>query len=55
MSKNILDKISIVLVCYNSAFKLKKFLKKIPTASKVLLIDNSKDYSLKRLFGRKKI
>ena len=54
MSKNILDKISIVLVCYNSAFKLKKFLKKIPTASKVLLIDNSKDYSLKRLFGRKK-
>ncbi len=52
--KNILKKISIVLVCYNSSFKLKKFLKNIPKETKVFLIDNSKDYSLKRLFGRKK-
>ena len=52
--KNILNKISIVLVCYNSSFKLKKFLKKIPNETKVFLIDNSKDYSLKKLFGRKK-
>ena len=52
--KNILKKISIVLVCYNSSFKLKKFLRNIPKETKVFLIDNSKDYSLKRLFGRKK-
>ncbi len=52
--KNILKKISIVLVCYNSSFKLKKFLRNIPNETKVYLIDNSKDYSLKRLFGHKK-
>ena len=52
--KNILSKISIVLVCYNSAFKLKKFLKNIPNETTIFLIDNSKDYSLKKLFGHKK-
>ncbi len=53
MSK-ILDKISIVLVCYNSSFKLKKFIKKIPKETKIFIIDNSKDYVLKRLFKNKK-
>ena len=53
--KNILNKISIVLVCYNSAFKLKKFLKNIPNETKVFLIDNSKDYSLKNYSVTKKI
>ena len=52
--KNILNKISIVLVCYNSSFKLKKFIKNIPFETKILLIDNSKDYSLKKYFGKKK-
>ena len=52
--KSILEKISIVLICYNSSFKLKKFLKNIPKETKVYLIDNSKDYSLKKLFGHKK-
>ena len=52
--RNILNKISIVLICYNSASKLKKFLKNIPNETKVFLIDNSKDYSLKRLFSHKK-
>ena len=52
--KKILNKISIVIVCYNSAHKLKKFLKNIPNKTSVFLIDNSKDYSLKKLFGRKK-
>ena len=48
--KNILNKISIVLVCYNSSFKLRKFIKNIPFETKILLIDNSKDYSLKKNF-----
>ncbi len=52
--KKILNKISIVLVCYNSSFKLKKFIKKIPNETKIYIIDNSKDYSLKRMFKRNK-
>jgi N-acetylglucosaminyl-diphospho-decaprenol L-rhamnosyltransferase len=52
--KKILNKISIVLVCYNSSFKLRKFVKKIPNATKIYIIDNSKDYSLKKLFRNKK-
>ena len=52
--KNILNKISIVLVCYNSSFKLRKFIKNIQIKKKILLIDNSKDYSLKKNFSKKK-
>ncbi len=52
--QSILSKISIVLVCYNSSFKLKKFIQKIPNETKILIIDNSKDYSLKKIFKRKK-
>ena len=52
--RKILNKISIVLVCYKSAFKLKKFVRKIPNETKILIIDNSKDYSLKKIFRSKK-
>ena len=52
--QSILSKISIVLVCYNSSFKLKKFIQKIPNEKKILIIDNSKDYSLKKKIKRKK-
>ncbi len=52
--KNILNKISIVLVCYNSSFKLKKFIQKIPSETKIYIIDNSKDYSLNKKFKNKK-
>ena len=52
--KKILNKISIVLVCYNSSFKLKKFVQKIPNETKIFIIDNSKDYSLKKIFKNKK-
>ena len=52
--KNILNKISIVLVCYNSSFKIKKFIQKIPNETKIYIIDNSKDYSLKKIFRSKK-
>ena len=52
--KSILNKISIVLVSYKSSFKLKKFVQKIPNETKIFIIDNSKDYSLKKIFKRKK-
>ena len=52
--RKILNKISIVLVCYNSSFKLKKFVQKIPNETKIFIIDNSKDYSLKKIFKSKK-
>ena len=52
--KNILKKISIVLVSYNSSLKIKKFIKKIPKETKILIIDNSKDINLKKLFRNKK-
>ena len=52
--KNILKKISIVLVSYNSSFKIKKFIKNIPKETKIFIIDNSKDKTLKKLFGNKK-
>lgn len=45
-----LKQISIVLVSYNSSFKLKRFIKKIPRYSPILIIDNSKDYQLKKIF-----
>ena len=52
--RKILDKISIAIVCYNSSFKLKEFIQKIPNETKILIIDNSKDYLLKKIFGSKK-
>ena len=52
--RKILNKISIVLVSYNSSFKLKKFVEKIPNTTKIYIIDNSKDYSLKKLFKSNK-
>jgi GT2 family glycosyltransferase len=52
--RKILNKISIVLICYNSSFKLKKFVKKLPIETKIYIIDNSKDYTLKKLFKNKK-
>ena len=45
-----LKQISIVLVSYNSSIKLKRFIKKIPRYSPILIIDNSKDYQLKKIF-----
>ena len=52
--REILNRISIVLVCYNSSFKLKKFVQKIPNETNIFIIDNSRDYSLKKIFRHKK-
>ena len=52
--KKILDKISIVLISYNSSIKLKKFIKNIPNETNIYIIDNSKDYELKKIFKNKK-
>ncbi len=51
---NILKKITIVLISYNSSSKLRKFIKNIPAITKILIIDNSNDYSLKKFFKSKK-
>tara|TARA_Y100000816_G_scaffold282689_1_gene258679 strand:+ start:1356 stop:2222 length:867 start_codon:yes stop_codon:yes gene_type:complete len=52
--KNALNQISIILVSYKSSIKLKRFLRKIPKEIKVFIIDNSKDYILKKIFKNKK-
>ena len=52
--KKILKEISIVLISYNSSLKLKKFIKNIPKETKIYIIDNSKDYYLKKIFKDKK-
>lgn len=52
--KNISNKISIVLISYKSSIKLRKFIKHIPKEIKIYIIDNSKDYTLKKIFKHKK-
>ena len=52
--QKILKKISIVLVSYNSSLKIKRFIKEIPKETKIFIIDNSRDLSLKKFFGDKK-
>ncbi len=52
--KKILNKITIVLVSYNSSLKIKKFIKQIPKETKIFIVDNSRDFNLKKLFGNKK-
>tara|TARA_B100000941_G_C28499568_1_gene553155 strand:- start:1597 stop:2472 length:876 start_codon:yes stop_codon:yes gene_type:complete len=51
---NKIKKISIVLVSYNSSKKLVKFIKKIPKQTPILIIDNSKDFKLKKIFKKNK-
>ena len=53
MKKN-LKKITIVLISYKSTNKIKRFIKKIPNSIKILIIDNSKDYHLKKIFKKKR-
>ena len=55
MKKKNLKDISIILISYKSSTKLIKFLKKIPKDTPVLVIDNSKDYKLKKLFKKIKM
>jgi len=50
----ILKKITVVLISYNSSKKLKKFVKIIPNFTKILIIDNSNDHGLKKIFKYKK-
>ena len=52
--KKKLKKITIVLVSYKSSKKLKKFIKNIPKETPIMIIDNSKDYELKKIFEKKK-
>ena len=52
--KNKLSQISIILISYNSSKKLIKFIDKIPKETPILIIDNSKDLKLKKIFRNKK-
>ena len=49
-----LKQISIVLISYNSSTKLIRFIKNIPKNSPILIIDNSKDFNLKKIFKKNK-
>ena len=49
-----LKQISIVLISYNSSTKLKRFIRKIPKNSPILIIDNSRDFELKKIFKKNK-
>ncbi len=49
-----LKRITIVLVAYKSAEKIKRFIKKIPKTAPIIIVDNSKDYSLKQVFKKNK-
>ena len=51
---NNLKEITIVLIAYKSAIKIKRFVKNIPSLVKILIIDNSKDRNLKKIFKNKK-
>ena len=53
MMKEIKD-ITIILVSYHSQKKLKKIIKNIPREIKIIIVDNSKDYLLKKVFKNKK-
>ena len=52
--KEILKKITIVLISYNSSEKIKTFIKNIPRKTPIFIIDNSKDFKLKKIFKTNK-
>ena len=52
MNESLKD-ITIVLVSYKSRTKLIKFIKKISSVTPILIIDNLKDYELKKVFKKK--
>ncbi len=49
---NKIKKISVVLVSYNSSRKLIKFIKNIPKKTPILIIDNSRDLKLRKIFKK---
>ena len=53
MNKKI-NEITVVLISYNSSKKLIKFIKKIPKQTPILIVDNSKDFKLRKIFKKKK-
>ena len=54
MNKKI-ENISIIIVSYNSSKKIVKLVKKIPNQTPILIIDNSNDQKLKKVFKKKNI
>ena len=54
MNKKI-ENTSIIIVSYNSSKKIVKLVKKIPYQTPILIIDNSNDQKLKKIFKKKNI
>lgn len=52
--KNFLKNITFIFVSYNSKKILKKSLKKLPTNSKIIIIENSNDTKIKKSYQRYK-
>ena len=51
---NTIKDVSIVIVSYNSAKKIVKLIKKIPDKVPILIVDNSNDQRLRRIFKKNK-
>ena len=51
--KNFIDKITFVIVCYNSGNIIKKCIKSINSKVKILIVENSNDYLIKKELEKK--
>jgi len=52
--KDKIKNVSIIIVTYNSSKKLVKLIKKIPCQSPILIVDNSNDQKLTKIFNKNK-
>jgi len=52
--KDKIKNVSIIIVTYNSSKKLVKLIKKIPYQSPILIVDNSNDQKLTKIFNKNK-
>ena len=53
--KKYFNAITIIIISYKSSDQVIKFLKQIPKFFKVLIVDNSNDFKLKKKLKKKKI
>ena len=51
--KNFIDKITFVIVCFNSSNIIKKCIKSINSKAKILIVENSKNYLIKKELEKK--
>ena len=53
MKKQYYNSTTIVVIGYKSRDKILKFISKIPKNIKTIIVDNSKDYKLKKIVNKK--